>query len=123
MKFRRLAFIVLVVAVGACRKGAPTTAPLLAEGWDTATDVAVMHIPAACPTQRIEYKGWQKDAAAPASVEFVVSQLDREIYSTASGDFADYTIGAADWTLKEAQVYALTVRGVNARWRFTVTCQ
>lgn len=120
---RAVALLALLVVLATCRADAPTAGAVLAEGWDTATDVAIMHIPAACPTQRIEYRGWQKDAASPASVEFVVSQMDREIHSTASGDFADYTSGVVDWTLKDAQVYALTVRGVNARWRFAVTCQ
>ena len=120
---RAIALLALLVVLAACRADAPTTGTLLAEGWATATDVTAMDIPAACPAQRLEYRGWQKDDATPASLEFVVSQLDREIHSTASGDFADYNIGAADWTLPDAQVYALTVRGVNARWRFAVTCQ
>ena len=46
----------------------------------------------------------QADNDAPASLEFVISQLDREIHSTGSGDFTDYTIGAADWALKDAAV-------------------
>ena len=116
--------ITILLLLAACRTGSPPTAGLLlAQGWDSATDVVVMNIPAACPAQRIEYRGWQKDTAAPASVEFVVSQMGSEVLSTANGDFADYTSGVVDWTLKDEQVYALTVRGVNARWRFVVTCQ
>lgn len=114
--------IPLLLLLAACRPS-PSAGQLLAEGWDTATDVVVMTIPAACQAQRIEYRAWQKDDTAPASVEFVVSQMGSEVLSTANGDFADYTSGVVDWTLKDAQVYALTVRGVNARWRFAVTCQ
>ncbi len=116
--------IPLLLLLAACRAGAPPTAGLLlAQGWDTATDVVVMTIPAACQAQRIEYRGWQKDTAAPASVEFVVSQMNGEVLVTASGDFTDYTTDTVDWALEDGQVYALTVRGVNARWRFDVTCQ
>jgi hypothetical protein len=119
---RILAVIAVALILSACRADASTRL-LLAEGWDTATDVAVMTIPAACPAQRIEYRAWQKDKNTPASVEFVISQMSSEVLATASGDFTDYTIGAADWTLEAGQVYALTVRGINARWRFAVTCR
>ena len=115
---------ILLLLLAACREGAPPTAGLLlAQGWDSATDVVVMNIPAACPAQRLEYAGWQIEPAVPASVEFVVSQMGSEVLSTANGNFADYTSGVVDWTLKDEQVYALTVRGVSARWRFAVTCQ
>ena len=114
--------IPLLLLLAACRPS-PSAGQLLAEGWDTATDVVVMTIPAACQAQRIEYRGWQKDTAAPASVEFVVSQMNSEVLATASGAFTDYTTDTVDWALEDGQVYALTVRGVNARWRFAVTCQ
>jgi hypothetical protein len=114
--------IPLLLLLAACRPS-PSAGQLLAEGWDTATDVVVMTIPAACQAQRLEYRAWQKDDTTPASVEFVVSQMNSEVLSTASGDFTDYTTGVSDWTLDGGQVYALTVRGVNARWRFAVTCQ
>lgn len=115
--------LALLLALGACRTAPPTAGAILAQGWATATDVVLLDIPAACPAQRLEYAGWQKDTATPASVEFVVSQRDNEVLATASGDFIDYTSGAADWTLEDDAVYALTVRGVNARWRFAVTCR
>lgn len=114
--------IPLLLLLAACRTP-PTTGAILADGWASATDVVLLDIPAACPAQRLEYAGWQIEAAIPASVEFVVSQMGSEVLSTANGDFADYTTGAADWTLEEGRVYALTVRGVNARWRFVVTCR
>lgn len=114
--------IPLLLLLAACRTP-PTTGAILADGWASATDVVLLDIPAACPAQRLEYAGWQIEAAIPASVEFVVSQMGSEVLSTANGDFADYTTGTADWTLEEGRVYALTVRGVNARWRFLVTCR
>lgn len=112
----------MALALMTCRPAADTVGTVLAEGWSTATDVVVLDIPADCPAQRLEYAGWQVDAARPSSLAFVVSQLEEEVIAAATGDFADYMTGAADWRLA-AGVYALTVRGVNARWRFAVTCQ
>lgn len=120
---RVAAILALLLALAACRTAPTTAGTVLAQGWDTATDVALLDVPAACPAQRLEYAGWQKDMAAPAAVEFVVSQRDSEVLATASGDFTEYTSGTADWTLKADAVYALTVRGINARWRFAVTCR
>jgi hypothetical protein len=47
--------IPLLLLLAACRPS-PSAGQLLAEGWDTATDVVVMTIPAACQAQRLEYR-------------------------------------------------------------------
>lgn len=123
MRNKAPAFMVLAVALAACRAAPSTTGTILAEGWDTATDVVVLDIPADCPAQRLEYAAWQVDDARLAQVDFVASQMGDQVHTTATGEFADYADGAADWTLKDDAVYALTARGINARWRFAVICQ
>jgi len=116
--------MMLAVVLSACQADAPTAAgTVLAEGWDTAADVILMDIPADCPAQRLEYAAWQQDTNLPARLEFVVSQFENRVDSITTDSFTDYAGGTADWSLEDNEVYALTVRGVNARWRFTVTCQ
>lgn len=101
---------------------APASAAPIVEAWSSGAETFAMDLPAECAAQRLEYAAWQIDAALPAQLDFVVSQLGDQVHTTGTGDFTDYTDGAADWTLKDDAVYALTARGINARWRFAVTC-
>lgn len=95
---------------------------VLVEAWASDTDTFLMDVPELCAAQRLDYSGWQRDSNLPASLEFAVSQLNNEIQST-NIKINDIAQGVEDWTLADNEVYALIVRGTNARWRFVVTCQ
>lgn len=97
MRNKAPAFMVLAVALAACRAAPSTTGTILAEGWDTATDVVVLDIPADCPAQRLEYAAWQQDTNLPARLEFVVSQFENRVDSITTDSFTDYAGGTADW--------------------------
>lgn len=96
---------------------------VIAEGWDTGVATFLMDVPESCPVQSLEYRGWQKTADSSASIRFIVSKMNEKITTVDAGDFAEFTEGTADLALKDDTVYALTVRGVNARWRFVVICR
>ncbi len=95
---------------------------VLVEGWDEGTETFLMDIPAHCPTQRLEYTAWAKYDTNTATVEFVVSKMDNEILTAGANDFTESVQDGANWSLVDNSVYALTARGRNARWRFSVTC-
>ena len=94
---------------------------VLVEDWQDATEIYLLDVPDMCPAQRLDYRAWQKDPAQPASVEFVISKMNEPVTTTGQVDVIEFAQGSAAWAL-DATTYALTVRGVNARWRFAVTC-
>ncbi len=96
---------------------------VLAEGWDDGADTFLMDVPALCPAQRLEYTAWQKYDTNEADVEFIVSQMGNTIQTDGAADFTDIVQDGATWALSDDSVYALTVRGRNARWRFSVACE
>lgn len=95
---------------------------ILVEGWDEAVDTFLMDVPDLCPSQRLDYSAWQKDLEQPAWVEFVVSQMEEPVHTTGRTDVAEFVQDSQRWSLDDDSVYALTVRGIHARWRFAVVC-
>lgn len=93
----------------------------LVEGWAAGVDTFVLDVPEGCRVQRLNYTAWQQDDALPARIEFAVSQMGDPVSSTGTA-VEDLAQDVVDLPLTADQVYALTVRGVNARWRFAVTC-
>lgn len=92
------------------------------EGWAAGADTFLMDVPADCAAQELTYSLWQIDPAQPASVEFVVSKMGDQVYTTGRQEFSDYITGITTLPLLDDSVYALNVRGINARWRFSIVC-
>ena len=121
-----VAFVLMALYVG--RQWRPhffaedAPSPVLAEGWAEATEVFALNVPADCPAQRLDYRAWQKDPALPATIEFYVSKMNEPVTTTGPQPVTEYTESSTTWSL-DATTYALTVRGVTARWRFALACQ
>lgn len=101
----------------------PPAASAIIEEWASGADTFLMDVPTSCPVQELNYKLWQSDATRPASVEFVVSKMGNQVYTTGRQEFTDYVTSATTLSLPDNSVYALNVRGINARWRFSIACQ
>ena len=101
----------------------PPAASAIIEEWSSGADTFLMDVPTSCPVQELNYKLWQSDATRPASVEFVVSKMGNQVYTTDRQEFTDYVTSATTLSLPDNSVYALNVRGINARWRFSIACQ
>lgn len=119
-------YVVRTFQRAAPRSDLPTPASearIIAEGWDAGVATFLLDVPESCPVQSLEYRGWQKAADSSAALRFVVSKMNEKVTTVDAGDFAEFTEGTADLALKDDAVYALTVQGINARWRFAVTCR